>query len=150
METRANYVLIGGFTILTTVFLLLFALWAVTFSSARSWRQYEVVFTEPVTGLTEGGGVQYNGISVGTVDNLSLAPDDARKVIALLKVALSLAVSWSLSRSVLRGEASAFSLELPPYRPPRNLQTLYTSLIDRTVFVLWRAIVFAVPAGVVI
>ena len=86
METRANYVLIGGFTILTTVFLLLFALWAVKFSSDRSWRQYEVVFTEPVTGLTEGGGVQYNGISVGTVDNLSLAPDDARKVIALLKV----------------------------------------------------------------
>ncbi|MDH4070274.1 MAG: ferrous iron transporter B, partial [Ignavibacteria bacterium] len=40
--------------------------------------------------------------------------------------------------------------ELPPYRPPRILQTLYTSLIDRTVFVLWRAVVFAVPAGAVI
>ena len=86
METRANYVLIGGFTILASVCLLLFALWAVKFSSDRNWRQYEVIFTEPVTGLTEGGGVQYNGISVGTVDNLSLAPDDARKVIALLKV----------------------------------------------------------------
>ena len=70
--------------------------------------------------------------------------------VAVLGVALSLVVSWSLSRTVLRGEASAFSLELPPYRPPRILQTLYTSLIDRTVFVLWRAIVFAVPAGVVI
>ena len=86
METRANYVLIGGFTILASVLLLFFALWAAKFSSDRNWRQYEVIFTEPVTGLTEGGGVQYNGISVGTVDNLSLAPDDARKVIALLKV----------------------------------------------------------------
>ncbi len=86
METRANYVLIGGFTILATIFLLLFALWAAKFSSDRNWRQYEVIFSEPVTGLTEGGGVQYNGISVGTVDNLSLAPDDARKVIALLKI----------------------------------------------------------------
>lgn len=86
METRANYVLIGGFTILASVFLLLFALWAAKFSSDRNWRQYEVIFTEPVTGLTEGGSVQYNGISVGTVDDLSLAPDDARKVIALLKV----------------------------------------------------------------
>ncbi|MEO6154953.1 MAG: MlaD family protein [Thermomonas sp.] len=86
METRANYVLIGGFTILATVCLLLFALWAAKFSSDRNWRQYEVIFTEPVTGLTEGGGVQYNGISVGTVDTLSLAPDDARKVVALLKV----------------------------------------------------------------
>jgi ferrous iron transport protein B len=70
--------------------------------------------------------------------------------IALLGVALSLIISWGLSRSVLKGEASAFSLELPPYRPPRILQTLYTSLIDRTLFVLWRAIVFALPAGIVI
>lgn len=71
-------------------------------------------------------------------------------VVAVLGVALSLAVSWTLSRTVLKGEASAFSLELPPYRPPRLLQTLYTSLIDRTLYVLWRAIVFAVPAGLVI
>ena len=70
--------------------------------------------------------------------------------IAVLGILFSLVVSWGLSKSVLRGEASAFSLELPPYRPPRILQTLYTSLIDRTIFVLWRAVVFAVPAGIVI
>jgi ferrous iron transport protein B len=70
--------------------------------------------------------------------------------VALLGIFLSLVTSWTLSKSVLKGEASAFSLELPPYRPPRILQTLYTSLIDRTIFVLWRAIVFAVPAGMVI
>jgi ferrous iron transport protein B len=70
--------------------------------------------------------------------------------VAVLGVGLSLVVSWGLSRSVLKGAASAFSLELPPYRPPRILQTLYTSLISRTVFVLWRAIVFAFPAGIVI
>jgi len=70
--------------------------------------------------------------------------------VAVLGVILSLITSWSLSKTVLKGEASAFSLELPPYRPPRLMQTLYTSLVDRTVFVLWRAIVFAVPAGMVI
>jgi len=70
--------------------------------------------------------------------------------IAVLGIVFSLIVSWGLSKSVLKGEASAFSLELPPYRPPRILQTLYTSLIDRTIFVLWRAVVFAVPAGIVI
>jgi ferrous iron transport protein B len=70
--------------------------------------------------------------------------------IAVLGIAFSLIVSWGLSKTVLRGEASAFSLELPPYRPPRILQTLYTSLIDRTIFVLWRAIIFAIPAGMVI
>ncbi|MHC4339730.1 MAG: nucleoside recognition domain-containing protein, partial [Planctomycetota bacterium] len=70
--------------------------------------------------------------------------------IALLGVALTFVSSWLLTRTFLRGEASTFSLELPPYRPPRILQTLYTSLIDRTIFVLWRAILFALPAGAVI
>jgi ferrous iron transport protein B len=70
--------------------------------------------------------------------------------VALLGVLLSFGVSWSLSRTVLRGEASTFSLELPPYRPPRFWQTMYTSLIDRTIYVLWRAVVFALPAGAAI
>jgi len=70
--------------------------------------------------------------------------------IALLGIFFSLIVSWGLSRTLLKGEASAFSLELPSYRPPRIMRTLYTSLIDRTIFVLWRAIVFAIPAGMVI
>jgi ferrous iron transport protein B len=65
-------------------------------------------------------------------------------------VILSFATSWLLSRTMLRGEVSAFSLELPPYRPPRVLATLYTSLIDRTLYVLWRAVVFALPAGALI
>ena len=86
METRANYVLIGAFAILTTVLLLLFALWASNFSSSRNWREYMVVFTEPVTGLTEGGSVQYNGLAVGTVESLSLDDNDARRVIARLKL----------------------------------------------------------------
>jgi ferrous iron transport protein B len=70
--------------------------------------------------------------------------------IALLGVALMFLASWLLTGTVLKGEASTFSLELPPYRPPRILKTLYTSLIDRTIFVLWRAVVFALPAGVAI
>ncbi len=68
----------------------------------------------------------------------------------LLGVLLTFAVSWALSRTVLQGEVSTFSLELPPYRPPRIWHTIYTSMIDRTFFVLWRAIVFAAPAGAVI
>ncbi len=70
--------------------------------------------------------------------------------IAMLGIFLSFILSWGLSRSVLRGEVSTFSLELPPYRPPRFWQTIYTSIIDRTLYVLWRAIVFALPAGAVI
>lgn len=70
--------------------------------------------------------------------------------VALLGVSITFGLSWGLSRSALRGEVSTFSLELPPYRPPRVLQTITTSVIDRTLKVLWRAVVFAVPAGAVI
>ncbi len=70
--------------------------------------------------------------------------------VALLGVFFTFVTSWGLSKTILRGQASAFSLELPPYRPPRFWQTLYTSLIDRTAIVLWRAVVFAMPAGAVI
>jgi len=70
--------------------------------------------------------------------------------VALLGVLMTFLVSWGLSRTWLRGEVSAFSLELPPYRPPRVLQTIYTSVIDRTLHVLNRAVVFAMPAGAAI
>ena len=70
--------------------------------------------------------------------------------VAVAGVLLALVVSWALSRTVLRGEASAFSLELPPYRPPQILRTIYTSVIDRTLIVLWRAVIFAIPAGALI
>ena len=86
METKANYVLIGIFTLVVAVAMLLFGLWAAKYSSDRNWQAYHVVFNEPVTGLTEGGAVQYNGISVGTVDSLTLAPDAPRRVVARIRV----------------------------------------------------------------
>ncbi|SDH96909.1 ferrous iron transport protein B [Myroides phaeus] len=70
--------------------------------------------------------------------------------IVVLGIAFTFFVSWFLSKTMLKGEASFFTLELPPYRPPHVLQTVYTSLIDRTLIVLWRAIVFAAPAGAII
>ncbi|WP_206531816.1 MULTISPECIES: ferrous iron transport protein B [Sphingobacterium] len=70
--------------------------------------------------------------------------------IAILGIAFTFFTSWLLSKTLLRGESSFFTLELPPYRPPRFFQTVYTSFIDRTLIVLWRAIVFAAPAGAII
>jgi len=70
--------------------------------------------------------------------------------VAMLGVVFMFLTSYGLTRTLLKGEPSAFSLELPPYRPPNILQTLYRSIIDRTIVVLWRAIVFAFPAGGVI
>ncbi len=70
--------------------------------------------------------------------------------IAVLGMLFMFFTSWGLSKTVLKGEVSTFNLELPPYRPPRFWKTIYTSIIDRTLIVLWRAIVFAAPAGAVI
>lgn len=70
--------------------------------------------------------------------------------VVVLGIGVTLAVSWTLSRTVLRGESSVYSLELPPYRPPQVWRTLYTSLIDRTLKVLRRAVLMAAPAGAVI
>ena len=70
--------------------------------------------------------------------------------VVLIGVGFTLLMSWVLSRTVLKGEASAFTLELPPYRRPGVARILYTSLIDRTLFVLWRAMLTAAPAGAAI
>ncbi len=80
----------------------------------------------------------------------SFAAAGAVVLVVLIGIGFTLVLSWLLSRTVLKGEASAFSLELPPYRRPSILRILYTSLIDRTIFVLWRAILTAAPAGAVI
>jgi ferrous iron transport protein B len=67
--------------------------------------------------------------------------------VVIFGIIVTLIVSWVLARTILRGEPSAFILELPPYRRPNVLTILYTSLIDRTAFVLYRACVVAAPAG---
>ena len=65
-------------------------------------------------------------------------------------VGMTLLVSFFLSRTVLKGMSSAFVLELPPFRRPQIVQVLVRSLLDRTIFVLGRAITAAAPAGAVI
>lgn len=109
METKANYVLIGAFTLVVTMFLLLFALWAAKYSSEKDWQQYAVVFEEPVTGLSEGSPVLYNGISVGTIESLRLAPEDPRRVIAIIRIQERAPV-----KTDTRAKISTPSLTAPP------------------------------------
>ena len=86
METKANYVLIGAFTLILSIGLLAFGLWAAKYSSDRSWQVYRVVFNEAVTGLSVGSAVQYNGIAVGSIIELNLANNDPGKVIARIRL----------------------------------------------------------------
>ena len=70
--------------------------------------------------------------------------------VLLLGVAATLGCTRLLTATVLKGTPSAFALELPPFRRPRVGQVVVRSLLDRTVFVLARAVAVAAPAGGVI
>ncbi len=67
-----------------------------------------------------------------------------------LGIALTFAVTKLLSQTVLKGLPSAYTLELPPYRKPQIGKVIIRSILDRTLFVLGRAVVVAAPAGLVI
>ena len=68
----------------------------------------------------------------------------------LFSFLVTLSISRLLSKTILRGMPSSFILELPPYRRPQLGQILLRSLLDRTTFVLLRAIMIAAPAGLLI
>ena len=65
-------------------------------------------------------------------------------------VLITFAVSKILSKTVLKGLPASFTLELPPYRMPKIGKVIVRSVFDRTLKILWRAVIVAVPAGVVI
>ena len=70
-------------------------------------------------------------------------------LIVLIGIGITLLVSYLLSKTLIKGESSTFTLELPPYRVPQIGRIIYTSLIDRTLFVLSMAVIVAIPAGII-
>lgn len=71
-------------------------------------------------------------------------------LVILLGIYLTLVVSKILSKTILKGLPSSFILELPPYRKPQIGKVIVRSLLDRTLYVLGRAIAVAAPVGIVI
>lgn len=71
-------------------------------------------------------------------------------LLVLLGVGMTFCMSWLLSKTILKGMPSAFTLELPPYRRPQIGKVIVRSIFDRTLFVLRRAIAVAAPAGILI
>jgi phospholipid/cholesterol/gamma-HCH transport system substrate-binding protein len=86
METKANYVLIGAATTIGVVLIMLFAMWIAGGEFSRGYNEYDVVFDDPVRGLTEGGEVRFNGIKVGEVQDLRIDTDNTNRVIARIRV----------------------------------------------------------------
>lgn len=70
--------------------------------------------------------------------------------VILFGIMMTFLISKILSKTILKGEPSSFILELPPYRKPQILKIIVRSILDRTLFVLGRAVCVAAPAGLVI
>jgi len=84
METRANYVLIGSFTLAVIAAAIGFVLWFQSFHATELRSPLRIVFEGPATGLRTGGSVNFNGIRVGEVVSVKL--DNPRRVVALAMV----------------------------------------------------------------
>lgn len=84
METRANYVLIGAFTLGIIAAAFSFVLWFQSLHSAKLRSPLRIVFEGPVTGLRTGGSVNFNGVRIGEVVSVKL--DNPRRVVALAMI----------------------------------------------------------------
>lgn len=80
METRANHVLIGSFTVLVMLAAFGFAIWLAKVDFERDWSYYDILFDGPVSGLGTASAVRFNGIAVGEVTELQIEPDTPTKV----------------------------------------------------------------------
>jgi len=87
METRANYILIGVFTLAVIAGGFGFVWWFQRLGGSASQVPYEIVFDSSVSGLRPGGAVLFNGIRVGDVTSLKLDTEDPRRVVALVSIA---------------------------------------------------------------
>jgi phospholipid/cholesterol/gamma-HCH transport system substrate-binding protein len=86
METRANFVLIGAFTVAAIVGAFLFVMWIAGYGTPGGRVRYQVIFNGSVSGLTEGALVLFNGLKVGEVSRLGVDKTDPSRVIADIDV----------------------------------------------------------------
>ena len=84
METRANFVLIGSFTLAVIAAAFGFVLWFQSLHTTKARSPLRIVFEGSASGLRNGGSVNFNGIRVGEVVSVKL--DDPRRVVALAMV----------------------------------------------------------------
>jgi len=86
METRANFILIGAFTLGAVVAAFLFVMWIVGYGATGTHRRYQVIFNGSVSGLSAGATVLFNGLKVGEVTKLGFLEGNPSQVVADIDV----------------------------------------------------------------
>jgi phospholipid/cholesterol/gamma-HCH transport system substrate-binding protein len=122
METRANYVLIGVFTLLVIIGAFGFVWWFQRLGEGSTRVAYDVEFTGSVSGLRPGAAVMFNGIRVGEVATLRIDRDDPRKVVATASISAATPIRADTKASLefqgLTGIASIALVGGSPTAPP--------------------------------
>ena len=103
METRANYALVGLFTLVVIIGIFGFIYWFKTFGVETAQKTYFVHFESPVSGLMNGAEVEFNGLKVGSVTELSLNPKDPRQVEARISIGANTPVKTDTKASLKTG-----------------------------------------------
>jgi phospholipid/cholesterol/gamma-HCH transport system substrate-binding protein len=118
METRAHHILIGLFTAMAAAGLMLFVMWMSQSVVDSDIKRYDILFREAVSGLSVGSIVQYSGIRVGDVEQLTLDPEDPRQVWARVRVAANTPVKTDTrARLALLNITGASGIELSEGTP---------------------------------
>src|SRR5687768_18253240 len=86
MERQANYALVGALSVVLLLGALVFIVWLAQFQFNQTYDNYRINFRGPVSGLSEGGEVQFNGIRVGEITDIRLDERDPNKVITDITV----------------------------------------------------------------
>lgn len=122
METRANFVLIGAFTLAVIAGVFLFVLWFSGLARLSEHKTYEVLFTGSVSGLSQGSAVLFDGLRVGEVKEIGLVANDPSRVRALIDVSGKLPIKKDtkarLESQGLTGSAVVSLIGGAPDSPP--------------------------------
>lgn len=122
METRAHHLLIGLFTLLAGIALVVFVLWMSRSGAEGDVKRYDVLFRQAVSGLSVGSVVQYSGIRVGEVERLTLDTEDPRQVWARIRVAGNIPIKTDTrARLALLNITGASAIELGQGTPDSEL-----------------------------
>lgn len=100
METKANYVAVGAFVLISMLGLVIALLWLAGAQYREEYAYYRTYFSGPVTGLGKGTTVRYNGIDVGRVSQLDFDPEDPKRVIVTMQVSPSLPIHDDSAASI--------------------------------------------------
>jgi phospholipid/cholesterol/gamma-HCH transport system substrate-binding protein len=138
MERNANYALVGLISTILLIAMIIFIFWLTNFALSAKFDKYNIVFHGPISGLSKGGEVTFNGIKVGEVSDIKLDPKDPNLVNATARIQSDTPVredSYATLEpqgitgvnyvQITAGTASKPLLKTEPLQPGQDLPTIY-------------------------